>query len=93
MITIEISKCHCEIVKEAIWEAIPPAQNAGILVQKVIYLINAPILKNPDSVYLEIENEVWECMLDILRHHPQPDVGNFFIRHLGNLAADSALGY
>ena len=93
MITLEISKCHCEIVKEAIWEAIPSAQAAGIIVQKVIDLMNNPVLKDPETVYIEIENEVWKCVMDILRHHPQPDVGNFFIHHLQDLAADSALGY
>ena len=93
MITIEIRKCHCDIVIEALWEAIPSAQEAGIIVQPVIDLINDPSLKDPDTVYLEFKNEVWECMLDILRHHPLTNVGDFFIHHLQDLAADSALGY
>jgi hypothetical protein len=93
MISIIISKCHCEFVKEAIWEAIPSARAAGIVVQQAIDLMNDPVLANPDTIRMEIDEDLWKCIQDILKYHPQPEVGNFFIHHLEDLAEDSALGY
>lgn len=93
MIKIEISKCHCDIVHEALYEAIPNAKKAGIEVDQVLEMIQNPDLLDEHTVYLNIEDDIWQTIMEILRCHPQPDVGSFFIHHLENLAEDSLLGY
>jgi len=93
MITIDISKCHCEVLKEAIWEAIPNAQDTGIDVNKAIKVMKASEIAGQDTIHFSIEEDAWNCILEILRHHPQPTVGDFFIHHMEDLAADSQLGY
>jgi hypothetical protein len=93
MITIVISKCHCELIREAIEEALPAAQAAGLAVQPVTDLLNSLQLTCPDSVRIEFTDDTWQAVLGVLRHHPQPAIGEFFIHHLDDLAADARLGY
>jgi hypothetical protein len=92
MITIEVSKCHCEIVREAILEAFPFAQAAGVDVSLVQECMSKNELAQ-DTVKIFMDDPTWQAVLDTLRHHPQPHIGDFFIHHLQDLVADSLLGY
>jgi hypothetical protein len=92
MITIEVSKCHCEIVREAILEAFPFAQAAGVNVGLVEKCMGKNLL-DQETIMIVMDDPTWQAVLDTLRHHPQPHIGDFFIHHLQDLVADSLLGY
>ena len=92
MITIEVSKCHCEIVREAILEAFPYALAAGVNVELVEKCIGKNSL-DQQIIKIVMDEPTWQAVLDTLRYHPQPHIGDFFIHHLQELAADSLLGY
>lgn len=93
MITIQISKSHCKIITETIQEALPAAQAAGMNTEPVKACLIDDKLDTVDSVKICIQEDSYQAILAVLRHHPLPEVGNFFIHHLQKLVEDALLGY